>query len=272
MIRAAVLGSPISHSLSPRIHNFAYAKLGISGEYSAIEVGQGELKAFLDTAGSSYKGFSLTMPLKEEALDISGLIDDYAHQASAINTLIRVGSEWYGYNTDVRGMIQLLSNSDLGDVHVLGGGATARSALVALRDRAAKVTVYRRSESRDAALRMANSDIAIRSLTEVREAFQGSLLINTLPINAFLEVSEIGEIIGSQGPTPEGLLLDALYAPWKPPLTRYFEERGKKVFSGIDLLISQAIEQIELFSELDLEKGPLFETIKQELLRDLSSN
>ena len=93
MIKAAVLGSPISHSLSPLLHNTAYAQLGIQGSYEAIEVNAGGLAKFIDERDESWTGFSLTMPLKEEAVAYAKHVDDLAKRINSANTLYRDGGE-----------------------------------------------------------------------------------------------------------------------------------------------------------------------------------
>jgi len=89
VIKAAVLGSPISHSLSPLLHNTAYSQLGIQGTYEAIEVNAGGLSKFMDGQDNSWTGFSLTMPLKEEAIAYADLVDDLAKRINSANTLYK---------------------------------------------------------------------------------------------------------------------------------------------------------------------------------------
>ena len=89
--RAAVLGSPIAHSLSPALHNAAYLALGIEGKYDAVEVGSGQLSKFMNQVRqteANWIGFSLTMPLKEEALIVADQIDPLANQIKSANTLL----------------------------------------------------------------------------------------------------------------------------------------------------------------------------------------
>ena len=101
MIDAAVLGSPIGHSLSPLLHTVAYKHLGIEGRYEAIEVKSGQLSEFLSNTQKDV--FSLTMPLKEEALGVAHDVSLIANKVSGGNTLVRSGTGWNLTSTDVEG-------------------------------------------------------------------------------------------------------------------------------------------------------------------------
>ena len=111
-MRAAVLGSPVSHSLSPVLHNAAYAALNLNHSYSAIETKEPELGAFLDSVDSQWLGVSLTMPLKEVAFEFADSCDELAKLTGAINTLV-FGSETKAFNTDVLGIVDALTESGI---------------------------------------------------------------------------------------------------------------------------------------------------------------
>ena len=89
MIKAAVLGSPIAHSLSPLLHTIAYAELGLDSEYTRIEIKSGELEKFLNQCDGSWTGFSLTMPLKEEVLQFSNNVSELSQRIRSANTLFK---------------------------------------------------------------------------------------------------------------------------------------------------------------------------------------
>ena len=144
--RAAVLGSPIAHSLSPVLHRAAYARLGLAGwSYGRHEVDEAALPGFLDTLGRAdgpedrggdWAGLSLTMPLKRVVIPLLDEADPTALAVNAVNTLIfRADGARYGANTDVAGLAAALRERGVGSVGgaaVLGAGATAGSALAAL--------------------------------------------------------------------------------------------------------------------------------------------
>ena len=139
--RAAVLGSPIAHSLSPALHRAAYAALGLRDwTYTAQEVREDELAGFVGGLGPEWAGLSLTMPLKEAAFAVAGEVSPLARQVGAVNTLVRsAGGAWAAHNTDVDGMTRALQEggaaaalASSGHALVLGSGATARSAVASL--------------------------------------------------------------------------------------------------------------------------------------------
>ena len=133
MRRCAVLGSPIGHSLSPALHRAAYTHLGLNWTYDRFEVDEQQLASFVRGLDASWRGLSLTMPLKVAVLEL-GQVDQLARQAGAGNTLVLEGGESWVYNTDVGGLIWAVGQvaaSPLPRVTILGAGATARSALIA---------------------------------------------------------------------------------------------------------------------------------------------
>ena len=155
--RAAVLGSPISHSLSPLIHNHAYSLLEYPAIYEAIEVKSGELSDFLarELASGEVLGFSLTMPLKEELAQLSRpalQVDARAKSINSANTIYMDGQSWKVSSTDVEGFEFLLKDLSFSTVSILGAGGTARAAIASLSDRDVNIEIYRRSTSRDASL------------------------------------------------------------------------------------------------------------------------
>ncbi len=133
--RAAVLGSPIAHSLSPVLHRAGYLDLGLEWRYDAIEVTQESLAAFVAGCGPEWAGLSLTMPLKRAVLPLLDTRAALVDVVGAANTVVfGAGGERAGHNTDVAGIVAALRGIDAaaGPALVLGGGATAASALAAL--------------------------------------------------------------------------------------------------------------------------------------------
>ena len=256
MIRCAVLGSPIDHSLSPLLHTKAYEFLGVEGSYERFRVDESELGNFLEVhTPREWRGFSLTMPLKERALEFTSEVDTQASAAQAINTLVSAGSSWIGYNTDVDGFASLLSKLAFNSVAVLGAGGTARAALVALRKYDLDPIVFRRNRDRDVSLLEANARVGLRDWRSHNLAFQHDLLISTVPNSANIEVP-IGQYETSS-------IIDALYYPW-PPLLSKVKLVGR-YFSGKDLLVAQAVAQLKLFTRVSFEEATLSEFLIKEL-------
>ncbi len=247
----AVLGSPIGHSLSPRIHRAAYTVLGLDWRYSAVRCGEAGLGAFLAGRGPEWRGLSLTMPLKEEAFRLATSLDPIARESGVVNTLRhRDDGGWDGFNTDVAGLAHAIdaANLDAARTVVLGTGATAVSAVLAARQLGARElhVVGRRPE---AAIALAqrfdgSSDMHCAGMglsdPELRE-WQPTLTISTLPGPA-----------GTSLDLPDTLhaapLFDVAYDPWPSPLARRHERAGGRSLPGTDMLVEQAIVQIRIFS------------------------
>ncbi|MGA1117380.1 MAG: shikimate dehydrogenase family protein [Candidatus Nanopelagicaceae bacterium] len=260
MNKYAVLGSPIEHSLSPELHNFLYKRLGIAAFYERFQVGRNDLAEFLHLHNDpDWHGFSLTMPLKEEVIPLCSSIDNEALLAGAVNTLVKDSSGWKGYNTDIIGFRFLLNRflnekraqTDSEKVSILGAGGTARAALVALREMNYEIEVFRRSTFRDEGLFRSNSKARFREWDEIDDAFSASILINCAPIEAFNSQRELPEF--------DSFLIDSLYNPWPTPLMS--KNRGSS-FGGKDLLVAQAIPQIELFLNIELDYAEEFRELR----------
>lgn len=251
MLKLAVLGSPISHSLSPEIHSEAYRILGIDADYGRFQVDEASLDSFVKTH-SDWSGFSLTMPLKEKGLELCSEVSKAVKVIGALNTLVAKSGNWHGYNTDVMGFDFLFSNKDLSSVAILGAGGTAKAALYALSVKGVGAKVYRRNSNRDDALLRINSKVEILAFERAESAFDSSLLINALPKGAFETSLKVKKAKGD--------VLDSIYNPWPTPLNASAD--SSRYFSGKDLLVAQAIYQIELFTGLQLDIGELFPKLR----------
>ncbi len=251
-MRAAVLGSPIEHSLSPTLHNAGYRAAGLTDwTYSSARVEEAELEGFVSGLEEDWRGLSLTMPLKRACLRIAHDVTALAASAGVGNTLVRLANgDWLADNTDIGGLVDALSPSwspDWGRVAVLGSGATARSAVLAVSLLGAdRVSLYARN--RDAAGRLVEwASVAAPSVTIVAEPLEdwraGSepAVLSTLPG---------GAADGSALTDREGLLFDAVYADWPTPLAMAARNAGMTVVSGFELLLHQAARQFELFTQV----------------------
>jgi len=262
MKRAAVLGSPISHSLSPLVHNHAYSLLEYPAIYEAIEVKSGELSEFLtrELASSEVLGFSLTMPLKEELAQLSTpalQIDARAKAINSANTIYKDGQSWKVSSTDVDGFEFLLKELSFSTVSILGAGGTARAAIASLSDKGVKIEI----SSRDASLSAAamSSQIEIDDWDKCARAWKSDLVINTIPSDQVLSIIK-------EFSSPK-ILLDATYSPWPPGLTQQQLDTKGLLVSGLQLLAAQAVYQISLMTQIDFDKTWLY----NELLLKLDS-
>ena len=244
--RCAVLGSPIEHSLSPALHRAAYARLGLNWTYDRVEVDDHQLAAFVWGLDASWRGFSLTMPLKVPVLEL-GEVDPLARLAGAGNTLILEGGQRWVYNTDVGGLtwaVRQLTATPLSRVTILGAGATARAALIAAAQLGAEqVTVVARTPSRAKPLLALSLDLGVE--LDVRP--WGARIPDTDLVVSTV-VSGAADPIAQAVCDSAQLIIDVIYHPWPTVLATTAQRAGRSVVSGRDLLIGQALLQIELMT------------------------
>ncbi|MGC3994387.1 MAG: shikimate dehydrogenase [Propionicimonas sp.] len=243
-----MLGSPIAHSLSPVLHAAGYAALGLSDwSYGRHEVRAEGLPDFLAGLDADWRGLSLTMPLKEACLELAAEVTPLAARARAGNTLVRrEDGRWLADNTDIPGMADALRpvwDAAWRRVAVLGAGATARSALLALTDLGVTaIDVYARDLGKASALEAwAPPGVEITPLPLAEwPAGEQPVVVSTLPAGALDDVAL---------PSPRlGLVFDVVYAGWPTPLARSAEAAGMAVVGGLDLLVHQAARQFTLFT------------------------
>jgi len=255
---AAVLGSPIGHSLSPALHLAAYRALGLSDwSYGAHEVQAPALRTFVAGLGPQWAGLSLTMPLKEVAFEVADTVSDLAREVGAINTLVRrPDGGWSGDNTDVYGVVQALREAGAAQVDsalVLGSGATARSVVAALATLGcAKVTFAVRSVARPETLeqtRRAGLAADVVGLGQLADVLGDTpVVISTLPVDALKGMASPGGRLPAAHLRSDHLLLDVVYTGWPTPLARSFQAAGATAVSGLEMLIHQAAEQVRLMT------------------------
>ena len=249
----AVLGSPISHSKSPLIHQAAYRVLGEEWEYLRFEVSKGGLKRFIETDGSGFTGFSLTMPLKEDAFSFGDVTDEISMSTRTSNTLIRVNDQWQAFNTDVFGITQAISRATTTPMRVsliIGSGATATSAMCAISKLApgSSVLVFARNKTTRLPLIEFGRSLGLQVSKARRLASavkKAQVTISTLPGGAMDSVAK--KMTSSRFFRPTGLLLDVAYHPWPSQLADAWQRKSQKVVSGLEMLIWQAVAQIRIF-------------------------
>jgi shikimate dehydrogenase len=257
--RLAVIGSPIGHSLSPAIHRAALRQLGLDWSYQAIEQTPATLPTFIDGLSSDWRGLSVTMPCKAAILAY-GRPDQASAALGVGNTLIFNGQpqskeDSRVYNTDVLGFAKLLRQSGLSNdqsVVVWGAGATARSAIWALKELGwRRITVRARRWS------------AVEQLIDLVEPWgielraeppgQPSIaagIISTVPAAA--AAGWLGDVDHVEW------ICDVIYDPWPTPLGSFAQRIGVPAASGLDLLASQAQEQVRLMTGHEVSVDDLF--------------
>lgn len=322
--RAAVLGKPISHSLSPALHRAAYRALGLDWTYDAIELDAAGLPAFVAGLDATWAGLSLTMPCKTAVIPLLDSISELAGLVGTVNTVLPRHGRLVGENTDIYGMVQAIcelqagtqpsfprgvpgpvaerssgasvghaafpgsqtpasvlslaritaTTSPTGQAHgpigeralLLGGGATARSALAALAQMGvSQVGVSARRPQAAAGLEPLASQLGLaivpqlwlaatpgggRAWGELLGWLRGGGVISTLPAAAWSALPTVPATLG-----PVGWLLDVSYAPDPPPLVTAWREAGGVAASGLTMLLWQAVEQVRLMTGRTVDAG-----------------
>lgn len=278
--RAYVLGHPIAHSLSPALHRAAYAYLGEANlEYDRRDTLPDDLPAIMrgvrNPAGTEeapyIAGLSVTMPLKTAVIQYCDELSETARVTGAVNTVYPRGERVLGDNTDVIGIVNALRHAGLepdserDEPAVIGGGATAISALTALHKLGyRRVSVYARSLHKLGDLQAVAERLGVQleqiSLADLPQnlAERGHHpVVSTLPARAADEWAS--QLIGLKGAsaTHRPVLLDVAYNPWPSVLASAWEASGGAVVSGLEMLLYQAVEQVLLFTDCTLQPAEL---------------
>ncbi|AEK92480.1 Shikimate dehydrogenase [Corynebacterium pseudotuberculosis] len=269
--RAAVLGSPIDHSLSPVLHNAGYRSLGLTHwSYDRILCTDKQLPDLIDNADSTYQGFSVTMPAKFAALEYASEATPRALRIGSANTLVRRDAGWLADNTDVDGVVGALGElfaEDLTPLQgeqalVIGAGGTARPAVWALILSGIRhITIANRSdrssefypllEDTDASLNFVRLDEDISEF-----ATKAAVTVSTIPAQGSSNLAQ--QVIHAP-------LLDVIYSPWPTPLTQAASAHGTPIVGGHVMLAHQAFTQFKLFTGEDAPRDVMRSALYQAL-------
>ena len=241
--KAAVLGSPISHSRSPQLHLAAYRALGLDGwTYDRIECTADELPVLVAGFGPEWVGVSVTMPGKFAALRFADERTARAELVGSANTLVRSQGGWRADNTDIDGVKGALGPV-AGRAAVLGSGGTAPAVVVGLAELGVQdISVVARNLEKAARL----VAIGARLGVEIRWIELGTTLVDVDVVVSTVPADVAAQHADTVAATP--LLLDAIYDPWPTPLATAVEAAGGKVVSGLQMLLHQAFAQVEQFT------------------------
>jgi shikimate dehydrogenase len=250
--RLAVLGSPIAHSRSPRLHAAAYRVLGLDWQYEAIDVVGDALPGFLASRDASWRGLSLTMPLKRDVMPLLASVDETARLTGGANTVLFDRGDGSlslrGFNTDVYGITEAFREAGidaLGSARILGGGATAASALMALhRLGARRVVVSVRTPAKAAELVALGERLGVAVtlglLGDDADALHDAV-VSTIPGHSEAALHFEPAV------RAHAVLFDVAYDPWPSALARAWDDAGGTVVSGLEMLLHQAVAQVRVF-------------------------
>jgi shikimate dehydrogenase len=271
--RAAVLGAPVAHSLSPVLHGAAYRALGLDDwAYEAIECDEACLPGLLDSLGPGWAGLSLTMPLKRAVLPLLDRVEPLVTEVGGANTVVFGADGRSGYNTDVPGMITALAEAGVTEAPVttlvLGAGATACAALGALRAIGAQEAAVAVRDPATAGPLLAVADRTGMKIRLVRFGAEPAetewqLLISTVPAGA---ADSYAERILARTLIPAAVL-DVVYHPWPTRLASAAGQAGAVVVSGFELLLHQAASQVKLMTGREAPTAAMREAGRAALAR-----
>ena len=255
--RAAVLGRPVAHSLSPVLHRAAYAELGLNWSYTAIDCGVSELPAVL-AERADWAGFSCTMPLKRAALEVADEVRPVARAVGAANTLLpRPGGGWVADNTDVAGIVAALAENVVvaSEVTILGAGGTAQAAVAAAAVQGAgHCTVLVRDPERTGEVRATAEAVGVAldvgQLSPGAPELAAGLVVSTLPRG-------VADTLAGFGWRRGQAVLDVVYDPWPTALAAAAAAAGARVLSGALMLLHQAAAQVALMTGVDATDVPV---------------
>ena len=251
--RLAVWGDPIEHSRSPQLHAAAYRVLGLDWTYERRRVSEADFAAVLASLDDSWRGLSLTMPLKGVAFAAARRNDRRAELTGATNTLLLGRDGPSGFNTDIGGIVRALAEEGFDAVdraRIVGAGATATSALVALGELGTRrVEIAARRPSAVDPLRQLGERLGVAvAAVDLAAPVHTSvpLTIATLPGDAPVTDAAADALAG-----PGGLLLDVVYGHWPTALSAAWDRAGRRAVSGLGMLLHQAVLQVRIFTAGD---------------------
>jgi shikimate dehydrogenase len=267
-----VVGSPIAHSVSPAMHNAAFAETGLNAVYMPFRAA--DVDDFMSFARTfDLKGASVTIPHKVAICGRMDATSDLARRIGAINAVRLIDGRWHGDNTDANGFLEPLADAALHGTRasILGAGGAARGVAIALASRGAIVTVHGRNRERAAEVAALISGSVGRWPPE-----RGSwdLLVNCTPIGMHphvedtpLDRSELGA----------GTVYDIVYNPPKTRLLREAEEAGCRTIGGLEMLVGQARQAFEWWtgvrpSAAVMRRAALERVMRFEAAHDKSRN
>ena len=244
-ILTGVIGHPVTHSLSPRLHGFWLYQHNIDGAYVPLNVHPDDLQEVLKALPKmGFRGVNLTLPHKELVVSMVDTLDEIAKAAGAVNTIVFEDGKSHGLNTDVFGFAQNLKSSVMGlaaykeHALIIGAGGAARAACVALKQEGwKKISVTNRTKERADTLKVAGPYIHTIGRETRQSLASVTLLVNATSLG--MQGKESLDISLEKLPT-SSLVHDIVYSPLQTPLLKAATERGNPTVDGIGMLLWQA--------------------------------
>lgn len=266
-----VIGDPVTHSLSPIMHNAAYAALGIDGQFVFVArtVATADIAIFLKAARAiGIRGIACTLPHKREVMKYLAHIDPVAKTIGAVNTIVCEDGILTGYNTDWPGAVLPLENvtSLAGkEVAILGAGGVARAIIYGVKQRGARVTIYNRTEEKAKHLAKEMGVIA-KPFTDIGSVRHADIIINATAIGMYPNTTE--SPIPNDCIESHHIVFDAVYVPLETALIKAAKKKGAQTIVGAEMFLHQGMEQFFYFTNRkapeDVMREILYKTLQGE--------
>jgi len=270
--RYAILGYPLSHSVSPQIHNRAFSFYNLQGEYTKLSIAPNEFEEMISRLKEEdWKGFNVTIPFKERILKQLDRIEPAAGRIGAVNTIKTENGKWSGYNTDYYGFLEPLSqvSTNIKTVLIFGAGGAARAVLYGLLAaiKPEKIFIVNRTVERAEALirdmgKPLKAEFQLITFQEIHDVrIHFDLLINTTSLGT-LGKDNLPELNLEKIMQPSGILYDLVY---NPPSTAFLEQGragGYVTINGLPMLLGQAAAAFKIWTGLDYPSELLSEFYK----------
>ena len=263
-----IIGNPVSHSMSPAIHNASFIEKGLNNVYVPLKIAN--IDAFMrECRKIDFQGFSVTIPHKESVLPFLDDLDHTARKIGAINTIVNRKGKLTGYNTDCMAAVMGLeysmkeANETLNNkkVSIIGAGGAARAIAFGLKEKGCDITIFNRTIERAEKL---SHDVKCKfeSFEEIHQ-IDSDILINTTSIGMFPNVDQTPV---SKDILKEGMIVfDAVYNPIETRLLREANENGCHTVNGLSMFINQAAEQFRLWTNIDAPIELMTKVVKEML-------
>lgn len=246
-----VMGDPVSHSLSPAMHNAAFEAIGYNGVYVAFPV-KDVKSAVAGIRALNVKGVSVTIPHKIEVMEYLDEIDEQARKIGALNTIVNRDGHLYGYNSDCHGAINaLLEKTEIRDkkVVIAGAGGAARAIAFGILAEGGELTILNQIVEEGEALA---KDLGVDFLPlDEYQKTESDILINATPLGMTPDTETMA--VGSEYLKPEMTVMDIVYNPLKTRLLREAEAIGCNIVDGVAMFVNQGVSQFESWTG---EKAP----------------
>ncbi|MBQ3497286.1 MAG: shikimate dehydrogenase [Oscillospiraceae bacterium] len=262
-VRLCVIGDPVAHSLSPRLHEAMLRALGIEGTYEACRVREGETETFFHAARmGAYSGFNVTMPHKKAAFDLADELTDAARRAGAVNTVRVENGRAIGHNTDGTGFLCAIeARTKYKTAVIFGAGGAARSVAIALADDGWQVRVANRTPQHAQALAALSPNICTMELLEaVRDC---ALFVNATPLGMEGGKADFEDLAFLRALPKSALVCDLVYRPAETALLRAAGEQGLDTMNGLPMLCHQAVDALAFFLDKPLDHDEMMAALQE---------